>query len=150
MRFLEVAMSLAIIEFNAQLGPIERKIGHMTREQSQRAAELEGTVVRLRRRERRLRAALKSPFVRVESRHDAREELESLLSETEQIEDELLADSAPKIDTEVGDPFRFQPDAGATQPPHGHSIGSYILTLDFANPTLTNFEPRVYERRVER
>jgi hypothetical protein len=91
MRFLEVAMSLAIIEFNAQLGPIERKIGHMTREQSQRAAELEGTVVRLRRRERRLRAALKSPFVRVESRHDAREELESLLSETEQIEDELLA-----------------------------------------------------------
>ena len=94
MRFLEVAMSLAIIEFNAQLGPIERKIEHiMTREHSQRAAELEGTVVRLRRRERRLRAALKSPFVRGESRHDAREELESLLSETEQIEDELLASS---------------------------------------------------------
>jgi hypothetical protein len=91
MRFLEVAMSACDRRINAQLRPIERKIKHMmTREQSQHVAELEGTVVRLRRRERCLRAALKSPFVSVESRHDAREELELLLNETEQVEDELL------------------------------------------------------------
>ena len=62
----------------------------MTPEQTQRVAELEGKVVLLEQREKRLRAVLKSPFTPDESRYDAREELESLLSKTEEVEDELL------------------------------------------------------------
>jgi hypothetical protein len=67
----------------------------MAREQSERVAELEGTAARLQQRERRLRAVLKSAFTGKESRRDARQELESLLNKTDEVEDELLLLESP-------------------------------------------------------
>jgi hypothetical protein len=67
----------------------------MAREQSQRVAELEVTSARLQQREKRLRAVLKSAFTGDESRRDAREELESLLNKTDEVEDELLLLESP-------------------------------------------------------
>jgi len=61
----------------------------MAREQSQRVAEVEDSVVRLHRREMRLRSILKSALTSVESRRDASDELESLLNEIKLVEDEL-------------------------------------------------------------
>ena len=67
----------------------------MAREQSQRVARLEVTIARLEQREKRLRAVFKSAFTSRESRYDAREELESLLNKTEEVEDELLRLESP-------------------------------------------------------
>ena len=62
----------------------------MTQEQSQRVAELEVAIARLHQREQRLRAILSSALTSHEDRRDAREELESLLEMTDEVEGELL------------------------------------------------------------
>jgi len=61
----------------------------MTREQSQRATELEVTIARLHQREERLRAVLSSALTSHDARRDAREELESLMDATDEVEGEL-------------------------------------------------------------
>jgi len=67
----------------------------MTREQSQRVAELEATLSRLHQREQRLRAVLSSALTSHDDRRDAREELESLLDMTDEAEGELLLLESP-------------------------------------------------------
>jgi hypothetical protein len=67
----------------------------MARELNQRVAELEGTIASLGQRERRLRAVLSSALTSDDSRRDAREELESLLNMTDEVEDELLLLESP-------------------------------------------------------
>jgi hypothetical protein len=62
----------------------------MTREQSQRVAELEVAIARLHQREQRLRAILSSALTSHEDRRKARVELESLLDTTDEVEGELL------------------------------------------------------------
>ena len=62
----------------------------MPQGQSQSVAELEDTVARLEQREKRMRAVLSSAFTSRENRREAREELESLLQKTDQVQDELL------------------------------------------------------------
>jgi predicted nucleic acid-binding Zn-ribbon protein len=61
----------------------------MMAEQTQQIADLEGTVTSLERREKRLRAILSSFMTSNERRHSAREELESLLDQSEQAEEKL-------------------------------------------------------------
>ena len=67
----------------------------MTPEQSQRVAELEVTVALLEQREKRLRAVISSAFTSRADLRNAREELESLLDRTEEVEDELLLLESP-------------------------------------------------------
>jgi hypothetical protein len=61
----------------------------MAPQHSQRIAELEVAITRLHRTEMRLRSVLKSAFTSVESRREARHELDLNLGEARQVEDEL-------------------------------------------------------------
>jgi hypothetical protein len=63
----------------------------MAQGQSQHVVEeLEDTVACLEQREKWLRAILSSAFTSLENRRDAREELESLLDKTDEVEGQLL------------------------------------------------------------
>ena len=62
----------------------------MEKLQNTQVDELESSVARLYQREKRLRAVLSSAFTSRENRRDARDELESVLDETNTTENELL------------------------------------------------------------
>lgn len=62
----------------------------MAESTNQRIDELEGTVSHLQRREKHLRRVISSAFAHHDSRRDAREELESLLNQSEETEQELM------------------------------------------------------------
>jgi hypothetical protein len=62
----------------------------MEKQQNTQAAELESSVERLYRREKRLRRVLSSALTSREHRHDARDELESVLEEADATENKLL------------------------------------------------------------
>jgi hypothetical protein len=55
-----------------------------------RIAELEGTVSKLQRREKHLRRVISSAFAQIETRRDAREELESIIDKSDETEHELM------------------------------------------------------------